>query len=67
MKGYIGNTGHVKIIKISTFILVLGVQKTDVYDFSGFFYEKNLEIQESRVRRRFRESRVRRRRPGSLE
>ena len=42
MMVYIGNTGHIlkKIQKIQNFILVPGVQKNDLFDFSGFFYEK---------------------------
>ena len=62
MRVYIGNTGHIKKSqKIQNFMLVLGIQKTDFYDFSRVFYKKKSGIRESRVRRRFRESRVRRR------
>ena len=46
--------------KNQNFTLVPGIQKINVYDFSGFFTKKNPETRESRVKRRFRESRVRR-------
>ena len=42
MRVYIGTTGHIKkSSKFQNFILVPGVQKTDFYDFSGFFLRKN--------------------------
>ena len=50
----LGNTGlyrkyraYKKSSKFQNFILVLGVRKTDFYDFSGNFYEKKSGIRES--------------------
>ena len=64
MRVYIGNTGHINNHKKSKCYFGPGSPKKRFLRFFLIFLQEKSGMRETRVRRRFRESRVRRRRPG---